>query len=110
MIKVSPASARDSSLHRCLGDRFGTELIQRLSHLGIRTVAKLANRVAARIWQVAHGAGIYRTTPKTLFQNYELHDSGRRIGAAPVSAPGDWLGRLRGCDRNSSAPWLLGDL
>ena len=33
----------------CFGDMFGTELIQRLSHLGIRTVAKLANRVAARI-------------------------------------------------------------
>ena len=49
MIKVSPASARDSNLYRCLGDGFGTELIQRLSHLGIRTVAKLANRVAARV-------------------------------------------------------------
>ena len=49
MIKVSPASARDRDLYRCLGDGFGTELIQRLSHLGIRTVAKLVNRVAARI-------------------------------------------------------------
>ena len=43
------ASARDSNLYRCVGDGFGTELIQRLSHLGIRTVAKLANRVAARV-------------------------------------------------------------
>ena len=49
MMKVSPESARDSNLYRCLGDGSGTEHVQRLSHLGMRTVAKLANIMAARV-------------------------------------------------------------
>ena len=40
-----------------LGRRVRHRAYPEASHLGIRTVAKLANRVAARI-EVAHGAGI----------------------------------------------------
>jgi hypothetical protein len=48
-IKDSPATAMDSKLERCLGQGSPVGEVQRPAHLGIRRVAKLADRVAARV-------------------------------------------------------------
>ena len=77
-------SARDRNLCRCLGDGFGTADIQRFSHLGIRTVVKLANMVAARIRRslmVPYLVGHHRNP----VQNYRSDGSGSHRGVAPVS-------------------------
>jgi hypothetical protein len=90
MINVSAATVSASSLARSLGDGAATGHIHRPGLVGIRTVAKLANRVAARVgrstWRrhLSDGA-------ETLFQNYRCGGSGGHGGH----------GRLRGTRRPS---------
>ena len=86
MIKFSPASARDSNRFRCLGDGSGIEHVQRLSHRAIRTVTKLANRVAARVGKSVM-ACIYRGTLIRVFQNYELSILAGVVAIARVHTP-----------------------
>ena len=94
MIKFSPTSARDSNLYRCLGDGSGTELIQRLSHLGIRTVAKLANRMAARVGKSVMAPVFSRVPSKPCSKTMNCMVLTAVVALPGSVAPRDWLGRL----------------
>ena len=81
MIRVSPASARDSNLYRCLGDGSGTDL-SRGSHI---SVFELWQSWPIGWRQGSEGRSWCRYLsehPKTLFQNYEL-----MVLAAVVAMP-----------------------
>src|ERR1700760_2472606 len=79
MINVSAATVSASSLARSLGDGVATGHIQRTGLVGIWTVTKLANRVAARFGR-SDIAPVFIGWRRTAFQNYQCDGSGGHGG------------------------------
>ena len=76
-------STSDSMWRRSDGSATGRH--QSRSHLGIRTVAKLASKVAARVCRSVMARVFSPATPEPVCQNYRSSGSGDRGGTSGVS-------------------------